>query len=125
MLNAHPAVAAVAVKDLAAAKPFYVETLGLEVTEANDDFFRVKAAGSSQLVVYRSEFGGSNPATSVIWPAGAALESLVRSLTERGVRFEHYDFPGANRQGDLHQLGAQRAAWFKDPEGNIHCLLDA
>jgi hypothetical protein len=39
------------------------------------------------------------------------------------VRFEHYDLPGMRREGDVHVAGAMRAAWFKDPDGNIHALV--
>lgn len=124
MLNAHPAVATVAVKDLTAARRFYADTLGLEVLEENEGVVLLKTA-DSQLVVYRSDFAGKNQATSVTWTVGDALKSLVSSLAERGVRFEHYDLPETKREGDIHHMGEQQAAWFKDPEGNIHCLLDA
>jgi hypothetical protein len=40
------------------------------------------------------------------------------------VRFEHYDdLPGMTREGDVHVAADMRAAWFKDPDGNIHALV--
>ena len=38
--------------------------------------------------------------------------------------FEHYDLPGMTRQGDLHVAGDMKVAWFKDPDGNIHSLIN-
>ena len=40
-----------------------------------------------------------------------------------GVAFEHYDLPQMTRQGDVHVAGAMKAAWFKDPDGNIFSLV--
>lgn len=51
--------------------------------------------------------------------SGGELEAIVRSLQDAGVRFEHCDLPGARREGDIHIFGDFRAAWFKDPDGNI------
>jgi len=44
----------------------------------------------------------------------------VRELKARGAAFEHYDdLPGVTRDGDIHDNGAFKTAWFKDPTGNI------
>jgi hypothetical protein len=47
----------------------------------------------------------------------------VKGLRERGVAFEHYDMPEMNREGDIHIAGSMKTAWFKDPDGNILCLM--
>lgn len=39
------------------------------------------------------------------------------------MRFEHYDMPGMKREGDVHFAGDMRAAWFKDPDGNILSIV--
>jgi hypothetical protein len=41
----------------------------------------------------------------------------------KGVAFEHYDFPGVTREGDVHVMGPMKSAWFKDPDGNIIALM--
>ena len=123
MLNAHPARAVVAVKELPASRGFYSDVLGLELLEENEEVLRYKTA-DSQLVVYRSPFAGTNQANAVMWTVGASLDPLVRSLAEKGVSFEHYDRPDMKREGDVHLIGDEKAAWFKDPDGNIHCLLN-
>ena len=82
-------------------------------------------SGSSQLNVYRSQFAGTNQATAVTWVVGERHRDDRRagSRTE-GVTFEHYDMPGMKREGDMHVAGDMKVAWFKDPDGNILCLMN-
>ena len=47
----------------------------------------------------------------------------MQALKAKGVTFEHYDMPGMTREGDVHVGGKMKAAWFKDPDGNIHALV--
>ena len=47
----------------------------------------------------------------------------VRTLKETGVSFEHYDLPDMTRRGDVHVSGEMKAAWFKDPDGNILAVV--
>jgi hypothetical protein len=46
-------------------------------------------------------------------------------LKGKGVRFEHYDFPNTKRDGDVHVFGELKAAWFKDPDGNILSIVSS
>ena len=120
MLSDREAMATVAVKDFKAAKRFYGQTLGLEERESDDESgVATYRSGTSSIVVYRSEFAGTNRATSVTWGVGDELDAIVSTLRDRGVRFEHYDLPGMTRKGDVHVAGGFKAAWFSDPEGNI------
>lgn len=48
-----------------------------------------------------------------------AMATIVGALRKAGVVFERYDIAGARRDGDIPYFGNFRAAWFKDPEGNI------
>jgi catechol 2,3-dioxygenase-like lactoylglutathione lyase family enzyme len=111
-------MATIAVKDLERAKKFYRETLGLQ-PEGEMGF----KSGKSQIVVYQSEFAGTNKATSATWSVPDA-EAVVNALKAKGVKFEHYDdLPGLTRKGDLHVKGSFKGAWFKDPDGNILHVL--
>jgi hypothetical protein len=47
------------------------------------------------------------------------VAAVVDELKQKGVLFEHYDLPGATLEGDVHVMGEMKAAWFKDPDGNI------
>jgi catechol 2,3-dioxygenase-like lactoylglutathione lyase family enzyme len=119
MLSDNDAMATIAVKDLAAARAFYEGTLRLTSTGPRSESVAVYKSGKSHRVVYQSTFAGTNRATAATWGLGPALEETVAALKRAGVRFERYDFPGARRDGDIHHFGEFRAAWFRDPDGNI------
>jgi catechol 2,3-dioxygenase-like lactoylglutathione lyase family enzyme len=124
MLANVDAVANVAVKDLAVAKRFYANTLGLRQVDAQDDEVAVFRSGGSTINVYRSQYAGTNQATAVSWAVGDQLEELVSRLKAKGVKFEHYELPGTKREGDIHIAGEVKVAWFKDPDGNILHLMN-
>ena len=71
-----------------------------------------------------SENAGTNKATSVTWIVGDDLAETVRALAEKGVAFEQYDIPDAPKEGDVYVFGPIKTAWFKDPDGNIHALVN-
>ena len=119
MLNQWDAIANVAVKDLDTARRFYEQTLGLVPVHNEAGELIVYRSGNTVLNVYRSQFAGTNQATAVTWAVGDKLDAVVRQLKERGVRFEHYDMPGLQREGDVHIGGDMKVAWFRDPDGNI------
>ena len=81
-------------------------------------------AARYRLAVYRSQFAGTNQATAVTWNVGNDLDTVIKELKSKGVVFEHYDMPMMKREGDVHIAGGTRAAWFKDPDGNIHSLVN-
>ena len=119
MLQDTDAVATVAVRDLAAARRFYEQTLGLKAIETEGDEVVVYRSGQASLSVYRSQYAGTNKATAVAWNVGAAFEDVVAKLKAKGVKFEHYEMPGVTRSGDIHSAGEMKVVWFKDPDGNI------
>ena len=81
--------------------------------------------GPSFLLVYPSEYAGTNRATGATWAVGDDFEAVIEDLREKGVTFEQYDLPGrTTREGDIHVMGEMRAAWFKDPDGNILSLVN-
>src|SRR2546430_948784 len=122
MLGDRDSMATVAVRDMAAAHKFYEGTLGLtRVANEGGEAFAYKT-GASSLLVYRSQYAGTNKATAVTWRLGAQVDSVVLALKAKGVTFEHYDMPGTTLEGDVHVSGKRRSAWFKDPDGNIHAL---
>ncbi len=119
MLADRDVLATIAVKNIGAAREFYEGKLGFEQSGAEDAEVVTYKSGDSTLLVYRSEFAGTNKATSATWGVGGELDAIVKTLKEKGVAFEHYDLPGAERDGDVHVFGNFRAAWFTDPDGNI------
>jgi catechol 2,3-dioxygenase-like lactoylglutathione lyase family enzyme len=123
MLGDKDVIATVAVKDLAAGRKFYEGVLGLKVTNAEGSEAITLQSGRSSLIVYRSQYAGTNKATALNWRVGDEIEKIVASLKDKGVAFEHYDMPGVTVKGDIHLLGPGKSAWFKDPDGNIIALM--
>ncbi|SOD23058.1 Catechol 2,3-dioxygenase [Variovorax sp. YR752] len=124
MLGNINAVANLAVKDLAVARRFYEDTLGLSQVDAEGDEVIVYRSGNTRINVYRSQFAGTNQATAVTWQVGEDIERLAAALKAKGVRFEHYEMPDTKLVGDLHVMGDMKVAWFKDPDGNILNLIN-
>ena len=124
MLRNQGATATVAVKDMEAAKKFYEGSLGLKPVDSEGPEVLLYKTGKTKLLVYKSQFAGTNQATGVTWTVGDDVDDLVKSLKAKGVAFEHYDFPDTRLEGDVHVMGDLRAAWFKDPDGNIHSLVN-
>ena len=122
MLTDKNACATIAVKDLAVAARFYKDKLGLEQVGGDGKEALVLKAGSTKIDVYRSQYAGTNKATAVTWSV-ADVEGEVLALKGKGIQFEHYDLPGMTQKGDIHVAGGMKAAWFKDPDGNILALV--
>jgi predicted enzyme related to lactoylglutathione lyase len=112
-----------AVDDLAAAKKFYGETLGLDVDQGPQGL-RLKIAGGNATFVYSKP--DHVPATYTIlnFPVDD-IDRAVDQLTAAGVKFEHYgkltDARGIARGATTG--GGPDIAWFKDPAGNILSVL--
>ncbi len=112
-----------AVNDLAVARKFYGETLGLEVEQGGQGL-RLKIAGGNPTFVYSKP--DHVPATYTIlnFPVDD-IDKAVDKLTAAGVKFEHYgkltDARGIARGATTG--GGPDIAWFKDPAGNILSVL--
>ena len=122
MLANTDAIATIAVKNVEAARKFYEDILGLKRTRSEETGVQGYKSGNSSVLVYESQYAGTNKATAATW-AVEDLEGVVRDLKAKGIRFEHYDMPGATRKGDIHGTGKTKAAWFKDPDGNILAVV--
>jgi catechol 2,3-dioxygenase-like lactoylglutathione lyase family enzyme len=119
MLGNKDASANIAVKNLEKSKRFYEDILGLTQIDAEGQEAIVYKSGNSTVIVYRSQYAGTNQATVMTWVVGEDIEEVVQQLKAKGVRFEHYDMPGVTREDDIHVAGDMKVAWFKDPDGNI------
>jgi catechol 2,3-dioxygenase-like lactoylglutathione lyase family enzyme len=119
MLKAFNSSAIVAVSDMERARAFYEQTLGLDVIEGGGDAPLVFRTGDTHLIVYPSEFAGTNRANAVVWGVGERIEAIAADLKAKGVTFEQYDIDGATYQDGVHRMGDFRMVWFRDPDGNI------
>jgi catechol 2,3-dioxygenase-like lactoylglutathione lyase family enzyme len=108
------------VDDIASAKRFYGETLGLRVSE-EDGMLHLHIAGDRDILVYPRE--DHVPATYTIlnFPVDD-IDKAIDELARRGVRFERYDGFEQDEKGISRGMGPD-IAWFKDPAGNILSVL--
>ena len=112
-------------QDLERAKTFYAEKLGLEPAEERQGGLRYLCA-AGEFALFESAGTPSGDHTQMGWEVDD-IETTVRELSARGVVFEEYDFPGlktvngiANIEGNYPSKGSgERAAWFRDSEGNM------
>ena len=123
MLRDNATMATIAVRSLATARPFYEGKLGLQPEEAGPGGTVVYRSGGSMFLVHESQFAGTNRATAATWTVGDDVEDIVGDLKAKGIAFEHYDLPGLKQKGDVHVADGMKAAWFKDPDGNILALV--
>jgi predicted enzyme related to lactoylglutathione lyase len=118
MLAESKAFSGFAAGDIPAARKFYEETLGVEVTEQNGMLTLHLGSGANVLIYPKP---GHEPAgfTVLNFPV-PDIEAAVAELVRRGVTFERYDFvdeKGINRQG------GPLIAWFRDPAGNVLSVM--
>lgn len=125
MLGNKQPMASVAVRNLDTARRFYEDKLGLTPKSGEHEPTTITyQCGGASLFVYQSENAGTNKATAVTWNAGSDVDEIARALKAKGVAFESYDIPDGSKEGDVYILGRVRIAWFKDPDGNIHAIVN-
>jgi catechol 2,3-dioxygenase-like lactoylglutathione lyase family enzyme len=108
------------VDDIEAARHFYQDTLGLEVSEANG-MLTLHLAGDRPTLVYPKPDHVPAGYTILNFPV-ADVEATVDELAGRGVSFERYEGAEQDAKG-IHRGGGPLIAWFKDPAGNVLSVL--
>ncbi|NNU42556.1 VOC family protein [Ramlibacter montanisoli] len=107
--------------DLDRARAFYEGCLGLTRGELRPDGKFVYEVGGSRLALFPKPDGTKADHTAISFQV-ADIAGSIDELKRKGVVFEDYDFPGLKTVNHVCVLGAEKAAWFKDPEGNYLCL---
>lgn len=120
MISKGKVFATVAVRDINKGKEFYGKTLGLTQVDENPGGVTYESGGG-RIFVYPSPTAGKGEATCAAWEVDD-IEASVADLKNKGVKFEHYELPGTEWSGDIATMGPMKAAWFKDPDGNILSL---
>ena len=114
--------AAMPAQDIGRARNFYEEKLGLTAGEIRPDGGVVYQTGSTSILVFPSRGKASGDHTQL----GVEVSDISAAVTElkgKGVVFEEYDFPNFKTEGGIMNVGSEKAAWFKDSEGNLVGLL--
>jgi catechol 2,3-dioxygenase-like lactoylglutathione lyase family enzyme len=113
-------------QDLARARAFYAEKLGLEPVDERPGGLLYRG-GAGEFVLFASAGAPTGEHTQMAWEVDD-IDATVGGLRARGVVFEEYDLPGlttvdgiANIEGNYPSKGAtgERGAWFRDSEGNL------
>ncbi|QBX54587.1 VOC family protein [Nocardioides seonyuensis] len=113
------------VTDVDRASRFYTESLGLDYTGTNDEGSAMYAldGGATLLLLPRP---GSHPTESTAMSFEVDdVTAEISALEARGVVFEDYDLPELKTVDHVCVLGSEKAAWFKDPDGNVLCLHES
>jgi catechol 2,3-dioxygenase-like lactoylglutathione lyase family enzyme len=121
MLTGARVAAVVPVSDLDGAIEFW-QKLGLGTPERDqipdNPGARFSLGGGGELYVYKSVGAGQSRHTIVAFEVND-IEQTVEDLRGKGVTFEEYDMPGMKTENGIVQMGEDKGAFFKDPDGNI------
>ncbi|TFD08330.1 VOC family protein [Cryobacterium sp. TMT1-2-2] len=121
MLNQLETYSVLPARDLARARRFYRDVLGMEPDEERVEGLLYRTPKGAAIMVYETENAGTAANTAIGFDTDD-IEAEVAVLRGRGVTFEEYDFPGLKTENGIATTSADRAAWFKDTEGNIICV---
>jgi catechol 2,3-dioxygenase-like lactoylglutathione lyase family enzyme len=123
MLSDSKAFSGFSVPDTEAARAFYADTLGLEVTE-DHGILTIQLGGGHHAIAYPKPDHEPAGFTILNFPV-ADIEATVDALTARGVVFEKYE--GTQMETDakgIFRKGGPLIAWFTDPAGNVMSVIE-
>jgi predicted enzyme related to lactoylglutathione lyase len=123
--------AALPAQDLARAKSFYTEKVGLQALEsrfleAADGRTGLDVGdGMNRFFVYPAQARSSGEFTQAVIQV-SDVRAAVEEMRGRGVEFEEYDTPETRTENGVARMpGGGEAAWFKDSEGNLVGIVPA
>jgi len=121
MLADAPLTTILPVVDLARARAFYEQKLGLGRGRSKPDGKYEYPVGNGALALFQRASPTRADHTAVSFAVRDIL-GAIRELKSRGVVFHDYDLPGLKTVEHVCVLGSEKAAWFSDSEGNILCI---
>jgi catechol 2,3-dioxygenase-like lactoylglutathione lyase family enzyme len=107
------------VTDMTRARRFYEEKLGLHPKAATSDGEVLFESEGATFALYPRPTPPVSDHTALTWEV-PDVRAEMADLRSRGVRFE--DYPELNTRDGVAEMHGERAAWFKDPDGNILCI---
>ena len=122
MLSNYPIDVVLLARDLAAAKAFYADKLGLPVLSESPGGVTFQCGGDSQLVVTKSSVGTKDEQTQATFRV-ADVRAEGSCLRRHGVQIEDYDMPGLKTHDGIADIGFAWMAWFIDPDKNCVGLM--
>jgi len=124
MLQKHPMYAYIPARDLARARAFYEQKVGLQPTQVVAGGVVYESAGGTACFLYETPNAGTSQASQAFWQVDD-IEREVAELKARGIVFEDYAMPGQKSPSGVVTAGGAKAAWFKDSEGNILAVIQS
>lgn len=110
------------VVDMARARDFYANKLGLEPKGfAADGNYLFACGGDAHIALITKPEGTKAEHTALSFEV-KDIDHVIADLKARQVVFEDYDFPDLKTVDHVCVLGSEKAAWFKDSEGNYLCI---
>lgn len=122
MLANAPVTTLLPVMDMKRARDFYEHKLGLKPVGLKPDGKFVYAGGAGAVIALFPKDGGTKAEHTAVSFQVKDIGAEIKALKSNGVVFEDYDFPGLKTVNHVCVLGAEKAAWFKDTEGNYLCI---
>ena len=117
MLKNAPIRAYIPASDMARARRFYEQLIGLQ-PKAEYAGGVIYECGGAEVFMYPTPRAGTSKASQAFWQV-KDVEAEVAELKARGVTFEEYAMPGLTMKNSIVTAGGAKTAWFKDTEGNI------
>jgi predicted enzyme related to lactoylglutathione lyase len=118
MLKITESAATLPAQDMARARKFYEQRLGLTPERVGQDGSVVYKTGSTGFLVFPSMGKPSGDHTQLAIDVEDVV-ATVNELKKSGVKFEDYDFPSLKTQDGIADMAGSKGAWFKDSEGNL------
>jgi catechol 2,3-dioxygenase-like lactoylglutathione lyase family enzyme len=118
MLADARATAIIPISDRRRSVDFYTDKLGLRLLEETRQDVLLEAGGGTVITMYESVGAGQSRHTLAGFMVDD-IEATVRMLRGRGVEFEEYDLAEIKTVNGIAEMEGERAAWFRDPDGNI------
>jgi len=122
MLKNAPVVPYIPASNIARARTFYEEKVGLVARQEIAGGVVYECADRSWIFLYHSGGAGTSKASQAFWQV-KDVEAEVAELKARGVTFEDYDMPGLKTVNGIATTRTSKAAWFTDTEGNIMAII--
>lgn len=120
MLGSCDVIAFTGAADLARARAFYEQTLGLALV-SQDDFACTFDANGTMLRVTAVPHVSRAGYTVLGWLV-RDIDETIRVLAAKGVVFQRHDGMDQDEHGIWSAPGGARIAWFTDPDGNTLSL---
>jgi predicted enzyme related to lactoylglutathione lyase len=122
VLQSSPMYSYIPAKDVARARKFYEDKLGLRPKQEIEDGVVYEFGKGTACFLYPTPNAGTSRASQAFWQVDD-IEREVAELKKRGVKFEEYDMPDMKVKNSIYSGHGAKAAWFKDSEGNILAVI--